>query len=80
MTLQELKDKYAESLGYEDWDSLKNQLLRELDQDEVEALYNHLIFLAQRKALENAHQVFLDNDVGDTLEQGLILHEKNILK
>lgn len=74
MTLKELKDQYAESIGLDNWEEVIEF------SDELDYHIDEILFLAQQKALENAHEVFLNNDVGDTLEKELILNETNILK
>ena len=74
MTLKELKNEYAESLGLDNWGEVIEFC------DELDYHINEIIYLVQKEALKNAHQVFLNNDVGDTLEQELILNERNILK
>lgn len=74
MTLKELKNQYAESIGLDNWEEVIEFC------DELDYHIDEILFLAQQKALENAHEVFLNNDVGDTLENELILNERNILK
>lgn len=72
--LQQLKDDYAQERGFDEWD-----LLTMYSSNEAEH-WDNIIELAQKEALKNAHEVFLNNDVGDTLEQELILAESNILR
>ena len=72
--LQQLKDDYAQERGFDEWG-----LLTMYSSNEAEH-WDNIIELAQKEALKNAHEVFLNNDVGDTLEQELILSESNILR
>lgn len=50
MTLQELKDKYAESLGLDNWGEVIEFC------DELDYHINEIIYLAQKEALENASE------------------------
>lgn len=72
--LQQLKDDYAVDNNFLNWEEII-----EYRGDPTEA-WNDIIELAQKEALKNAHEVFLNNDVADTLEQELILSESNILR
>lgn len=74
MTLQQLKDEYAQERLFNDW----KELIEEFPNSPED--WDNIIELAQKEALKNAHEVFLNNDVGDTLEQELILSESNILR
>lgn len=76
MNLQELKDEYAVKYNFEDWDSFINYI----SNHEVETHMDKICILAQKKCLENAWNVFLNNDTGETLEKELIKSESNILK
>ena len=80
MTLQELKEKYALKEGY---DNFYQMLSGNTKVSDLEDFIDDLCILAQRKALENAHENInhVDFDEDDAYEvERFILSERNILK
>lgn len=84
MNLQELKDKYAIEKGFESWEDLIYVTIGENDNflacDKIIEYETEVEVLIQKQCLENAWNVFLNNDVSETLEKELIKDENNIIK
>jgi len=75
-TLEQLKNDYAVSVDYLNW----NELKMFEPWDKIDYHENQVMILVQKECLENAWNVFLNNDVSETLENELIKNENNIIK
>ncbi len=85
-TLQEIKDEFALSQGE---DSFKNLVFSKLLSSKngilgayelIDYLVSNISIESQKECLNRANDVFLNNDVGDTLDFDLLRSELNIVK
>lgn len=82
-TLKKIRDEVAKNAAFDDWEDLcfcYGEMASIYRFEELTGHVDNVCMLAQKEALQNAQEVFLNNDVGDTLDNELILSENNIVK